>query len=66
MLGESHGGIAEADGVLDDVFEVIFCMAWTELSRVGVHCESHLELLAYLGRLGMSYITPAIFLVGCL
>ena len=43
MLGEAHGLVADADGVLDDGLEVVFCVAGAELPRVGVHRKGHGE-----------------------
>jgi len=41
MLGEAHGLVADADGVQDDVLELVLCVAGAVLARVRVHREGH-------------------------
>lgn len=41
MLCEPEGGVTKADGVLNDVFKLVFCVARAELARVGMHREGH-------------------------
>lgn len=41
MFGQSHGFVANPDGVLDYLLELVFCVAGAELARVRVHCECH-------------------------
>ena len=47
MLRQAHGRVANADGVLDDVLELVLGVAWAELARVRVHGEGHLSLSGY-------------------
>lgn len=42
MFGEAHRFVADADGVPDDVLQLVFGVAGAELARVGVHGEGHL------------------------
>lgn len=44
VLGEGHGLVADGDGMLDDVLELVLRVAGAELARVGVHCEGHCGL----------------------
>lgn len=41
VLGEAYGLISDGYRMLDDVLELVFCVAGAELARVGVHCEGH-------------------------
>lgn len=41
VLGQGHGGVADGDGMLDDVLELVLGVARAELPGVGVHGEDH-------------------------
>ena len=43
VLCQGHGLVPDGDGVLDDVLELVLCVAGAELARVGVHRERHGE-----------------------
>jgi len=41
MLCETNRLVPDADGVLDDIFKLVLCVAGTELPRMGVHAKGH-------------------------
>lgn len=43
VLCQAHGLIPDLDCMLDNVLELVFGMPWTELPRVRVNCESHVD-----------------------
>lgn len=51
VFGEAHGLVAEGDGVVDDVLELVLGVAGAELPRVGVHREGHGGVLRGTSRL---------------
>lgn len=44
MLGQAHGLEAERYGTLDNLLQLVLCVARAELARVAMHRESHLVL----------------------
>ena len=45
VLCQTYRLVSDCDGVFDDIFELVLCVAGAELPRVGVHCESHFCLM---------------------
>lgn len=43
MFRQAYCLVPDADGVLDDVFELVDSVAGAELPRVGVHGERHIR-----------------------
>lgn len=46
MLRKPDRLVPDGDGMLEDVLELVLCVAWTELPGVGVHSEGHDGLIS--------------------
>lgn len=51
VLSQTHHGKALGNGRQNDILQLVFGVARTELPGVGMHGESHLELVCVAGRL---------------